>query len=168
MMHIEQNMNRYAVEISRIPITLTNTDHCDMKNIAFWPSCFSSYVVCLLWLFIWSTTVAPLPNFFPHWLQEWSGLQKLDFSFATNFNQYLRRVRLPAWALRCSLRLSFLVNIFPQRLQGKMVLGDPGQFLFSACCSHLGLLENSLPQEEQITRSFPDSFTTKVWAYRCL
>ena len=49
-----------------------------------------------------------------------------------------------------------------------MVLGAPRQFLLSACRCHLGLPGNSLPQEEQITRSFPDSFTTKVWAYRCL
>ena len=91
-----------------------------------------------------------------------------EFSFAMSINNYRRRVWLPAWALRCSLRLSFLVKIFPQRLHGKMVLGAPRQFLLSACRCHLGLPGNSLPQEEQITRSFPDSFTTKVWAYRCL
>ena len=49
-----------------------------------------------------------------------------------------------------------------RQLQGKMVLGEPRQFLFSACCCHRALLQNSFPQEEQIALSCPASFTTKV------
>ena len=74
-------------------------------------------------------------------------------------------VLTPACHLRCSLRLSFLVKIFPQRPHPNMVLASPAQSVSWTCSCQEVLSLLITPHPEQIT-GWEVELLTKVWAYR--